>query len=66
MSNASNVAFHTGVQHHSLEKLRADLWNWERIPCHDEGARRERDDRVANIKRDIALIESGRFKVGHP
>jgi hypothetical protein len=66
VSNHSNAPFHIGTQHHSLEKLRHDLWNWERVPCHDEGARRERDDRVANIKRDIELLESGKFKVGHP
>jgi hypothetical protein len=61
----SNAAFHVAVQHHSLEKLQRDLWTWERIPCHDEGARRERDDRVANIKRDIALLESGQIHLGN-
>jgi hypothetical protein len=61
----SNQHWTLGVQHHSLEKLRADLWSWERIPCHDDGARRERDDRVAQIRRDIALIESGQIHLGN-
>jgi hypothetical protein len=61
----SNEHWKLGVQHHSIEKLKAQLLSWERMPCRDQAERNERDARVEEIKRDIRLIESGQLHLGN-
>jgi len=63
----SNAAWRpAGPQHHSVERLKAQLFSVERMPVRDESERRLRDNDAANLRREIELLESGKFKVGHP
>ena len=64
----SHAAFVLGVQHHSLERLKAQLQSAERAAANerDESERHSFAVDAANLRADIELLTSGKFKVGHP
>jgi hypothetical protein len=64
----SNAAWTLGVQHHSAERLKALLVSAERAAANarDEQERHSFAVDAQNLRKEIELLESGKFKVGHP
>jgi hypothetical protein len=64
----SRTAWTLGVQHHSIQRLKHQLVTAERAAANarDEQERHSFSVDAANIRKEIELLESGKFKVGHP
>jgi hypothetical protein len=64
----SNAAWKLGPQHHSVERLKALLLSAERARANARDSQERHSFTVdaENLRREIELLESGKFKVGHP
>jgi hypothetical protein len=51
---------------HAIAKLQAELASIRMQRVRNAAEAGERDDRVAQLAAEIALIRDNRFKVGHP